>query len=316
MNCNIEKETRLIEALGYHLVEPNNNNCFWILDAEENEVGYIKFDNLYEEKLKHWVNLDENDKKFRQCKKLYDDYLKKDSSLDFGYTIKIDSKNVYYESTNKKEEQNNFSYELNIKREDGTIDFLELMLGNNASLTLKSKNYGNMSFKINPNRIFVNFMSRTEKFNIEETILYEVIDENSFREKKGYTYQLRYCPQKIKQENGVREIKTCEISGESFSSSPNKIDLMDRSWYNGHMWANNRSTVLGTVEELIYKHKAGIKAFNHFRYLINQILPFKEEIVSLMCGENMDQIEEMPFFCNKKCGNRIKNSIDNLTSIK
>ncbi len=299
MNYNMEKEVRLIEALGLHLVGPNNDNRFLILDDEENEVGYIKCNNLYEENLKHWVNLDENDRKFRQCKKLYDNYIKKDSSVDFRYTIKINSKNIYYESSGKTKEKSDFCYELNIKREDGTIDFLELILGENASLTLKSKNYGSMSFRLNPNRLFINFMSSTENFNIEETILYEVFDKNSFREKKGYTYQIRYCPQKVKQKNGIREIKTCEISGESFSSS-NKIDLADRSWYNGHMWVNNRSTVLGTVEELIYKHKAGIKAFNHFRYLINQILPFKEEIVSLMCGENMEQIEEMPFFCNKK----------------
>lgn len=298
MNYNMEKEVRLIEALGLHLVGPNNDNRFLILDDEENEVGYIKCDNLYEENLKHWVNLDENDRKFRQCKKLYDNYIKKDSSVDFRYTIKINSKNIYYESSGKTKEKSDFCYELNIKREDGTIDFLELILGENASLTLKSKNYGNMSFRINPNRLFINFMSNTENFNIEETILYEVFDKNSFREKKGYTYQIRYCPQKVKQKNGIREIKTCEISGESFSSS-NKIDLADRSWYNGHMWVNNRSTVLGTVEELIYKHKAGIKAFNHFRYLINQILPFKEEIVSLMCGENIEQIEEIPFFKEK-----------------
>lgn len=293
MEFKIEREEKLIDALGYHLLKSNDNR-FLIFDDEQNEVGFIEFDNVDEECLKRFGSLDEYDKKFIQYKKLYDNFFKKESFL--GYTIKINSNDIYYESIIKKDEQDNFSYEINIKRKDETIDCLVLTLGENASLILKSKNYGNMSFKINQNRLYLNFMSNLENFNVEETVIYEVFDENTFRERKEYTYQIRYCPHKMKGKNDIREIKTCEISGEGFSSS-NKIDLVCRSWYNGHMWLNNRNTVLGTIEDLIYKHKKGIDAFNHFRYLINQILPFKEEVISLLCGE---QFEKNPLFYSKK----------------
>lgn len=284
MEYNIKREERLIEALGLHITSSNNANKLLILDEEENEVGFIEFISLKKES------------KEQKILEMFN-YLNK-----YSYVIKINSKDVYYEAIRKGNalmlDDNNYSYELNIRREDGKTDCLELILGENASLSLKSKTYGNMSFKINPNRMYLNFRSSTENFNLEETIIYQEQNEGLYNERKEYTYQLRYCPQRLNAKKGIREIKTCEISGESYSSF-NKIDLADRSWYNGRMWANNRSTVNGTIEELIYKHKVGINAFNHFRYLINEILPFKEEVISLMCKEQLKEVEKMPFLRKK-----------------
>ncbi len=35
------------------------------------------------------------------------------------------------------------------------------------------------------------------------------------------------------------------------------------------------------------KHQMGIDCFKHFRYLINQILPFKEEVISSLVNEEL-----------------------------
>lgn len=281
MEFNIEREERLIEALGLHLIGPNSAKRFLILDEKENEVGFIQY-----------IDLNSNNKEKMLLEKF--GYLKK-----YSYFIKIDSKKVYYEAVRKvnsfEKQDNDYSYELNIKRENGTTDCLEITLGDNASLTLDSKIYGNMSFKINSNKLFLNFMSSTENFNIEETIMYKVVEEKTSKDRKEYTYQIRYCPKNLELDDKERVVKTCEISGESFSSSLNKVDIVDRCWDNGHIWLDRKNTTFGTIEELVYKHKTGINTFNHFRYLLNQILPFKVEIISLMCEQNLEQVEEIPF---------------------
>ena len=49
---NLEYEKRLIELLGYSLVGPNSSNRFFIVDENQNEVGYIQYKKLYSGNLK------------------------------------------------------------------------------------------------------------------------------------------------------------------------------------------------------------------------------------------------------------------------
>ena len=59
------------------------------------------------------------------------------------------------------------------------------------------------------------------------------------------------------------------------------------------MRTNRENIVAGTVEEMIVKHGMGIAAFKHFRYLINQIVPFKQEIISAMLENYLYKREEL-----------------------
>ncbi len=270
---NIEKEKRLVEMLGYTLIGPNNSNRWIIVDENNNQVGFIQY------------------------KKLFNQNKKKGTPATFGYHVEIDSPTVLYKSKREingiRELTNPASvYELDIKREDGTIDHIDMDLGEYPSLTLWSEKYGFMNFEIYYEGLYLEFTSQTEKFNIEEVLEFQSNKENSSNHQKAYTYQIKYCDRKTDLFNDNQEgITVREISGRSTPSQQehNQIEVSEKSWINGKLRINRENVVDGTIEQIVIKNKMGIECFAHFRFLINQILPFKKEVVSSLLNDKVIQ---------------------------
>ncbi len=265
---NIDYEKRFIELLGYSLVGPNGSNCWIILDENKKQVGYIQY------------------------KKMYNGNLKKGDSEIFGYYTFIDSSIIRYEyprKLNDKEgniiDSNDTDYFFGIKRDYPEYDYVTMNIGEFPSLTVDSKKYGNIDFKVDRHGLYLKFNSLTEKFNIEEKLVYQNIGDE-YHHYKEYDYQIRNCKKGIELDN-IKGSISRKIRGTNWGNEEDQVMVQEITWVYGNIRKFKVYVVQGTVEEMATKNKMGIDFFNHFRFLINKIIPFKEEIISLMINENM-----------------------------
>lgn len=286
---SIDYEKKFIELLGYSLIGPDKSNRWVIIDDNNNQVGFIQY------------------------KKLFNKNDKKGYPATFGYCTMIDSSEVSYKSTRRL---NNIgsrlssdvesSYDFDVKRENGDIDHVEISMGEFPNLNIWSKRYGFFDFKVNQEGLFLDYKSKTEKFNIEELVTFKSDREKGY---KRYLYQIRYCDKKLELSNGnLRGTTIREISGSCQES--NRLELSEKTWINGKLRTDRESEVIGTVEEMVVKHQMGIDSFNHFRFLINQILPFKQDVVSFMLNDEIVKERGLSLFISDlERGKKLKKEV-------
>lgn len=261
---NLKNEKKLVELLGYNLIGPDNSNRWSIVDENNIQVGFIQY------------------------KKLFNKNSKKGIPVTFGYCGTIDSSDISCKFTRKLKDNcsetldDYFTYEFEVKRENGNTDTVEICMGEYPRINMWSKEYGFTDFYVNYEGLYLNFKSKTENFNTEETIV--------FKPNKEYTYQISYCKKEFNLDSEKESgITTRIIRGiyEPYFQEPNKLNLIETTWINGKLRTNRKNEVIGTVEEMAMKHQMGVEAFNHFRYLINQILPVKKDIISTVLNDEI-----------------------------
>ncbi len=268
---NIEKEERLIELLGYSLVGPSASNTWLILDENQNQVGFIKY------------------------KKLYNGNKKKGYTKIFGYHTLLDSNNIYWDYTRSINDINgnildiDGYYEFDIKRDNQENDYVHINISAFLpSISIKSMEYGYMNFKVDyKNELYLNYKSKTDKFNFEEVLIYRNIENDSYYDNK-YIYQIRCCKRDRELYcDSSKGVVTREISGIQDRYCDNKLKIEENTWVFGHLRTHKENDYYGTVHEMAVKHQYGIDSFSHFRYLINQIIPFKEEVLSTILSDEI-----------------------------
>ena len=267
----LEKEKKLLDLFGYSLIGPNNSNRWLILDENNNIVG------------------------FTQYKKFYNGNKQKGLSKIFGYHTFINSSKIKCEFKREANDKNgnaiqdiDYSYSIDIKRDNGETDNVEMNMGELPGLTIWSEEYGFINFAIGYNGLYLNFKSKTDNFNLEEILIYKNFTNS--QDKKEYTYQLRYCKKGKKLSDMNSKGKTIqEISGDylPYYHDKNQIRITEKTWVNGVSIEDRRNDVEGTIEEMVLKHQMGIDCFNHFRFLINKIIPTQKDIISSMIDEDM-----------------------------
>lgn len=258
----INYEKKLIDLLGYTIIGPDNSNRYKILDNNL-EVGYIQYKKIYK-KNKYYP-------------------------VTYAYITNIDSKDIIYNNTRKvydndlkKQDNNNYSYSFELKNENKN-DYVEFSFGNFFNIQIWSKKYGYMTFSIDCNGLHLNYKSETDNYNIEEIILYR---------SDAYSYQISYS------KKNSNNVVTLDISG--YSLYNNKLRIIENKFINDKLVNNKKSDVLGNIEEMVTKHQIGIVSFNHFRYLINKILPFKIDIIDIFVTNQMINDNKLDLFIDKK----------------
>lgn len=265
---NIQHEQKLIELLGYNLIGPDKSNRWIIVDENNNQVGFIQY------------------------KKLFNKNDKKGYPATFGYCTEIDSSKVSYKSTRKINNVKNrfsldtqFSYELDIKRENGDTDHVDIHMDEFLPyLAVWSDQYGFISLKVDSRGLFFNFKSKTENFNVEESVLFQ--PKNKLGQKSNYVYKIKYCDKELElSDDNLEGTIIRQISGTY--KGPNQLNVEEKTWINGKLRTDRESEVVGTVQEMAIKHQMGIDSFNWFRFLINQILPVKQDVVSAVINDKI-----------------------------
>lgn len=161
-------------------------------------------------------------------------------------------------------------------------------MGEFPHLTVWSKEYGFIDFSVDYERLYLNFKSKTDNFNLEEVLIYK--NSNNCDDSKEYIYQLRYCNKDIElSDMNSKGRTTHEISGLYMPDyhNENHLRISEKTWINGEIKEDRKSEVEGTIEEMVLKHQMGIDCFNHFRFLIKKIIPAKKDIILSMIDENM-----------------------------
>lgn len=261
MDYNIEHERKLIKLLGYNLSDANKSNRFIITDTNNNEIGYIQY------------------------KKIFKANKKKNIDAVFGYQTSINSDDIIYHNTRVlKKTYQQFYYEFDIKKENNSFDHIEINIGENPNLDIRSKSYGFSCFKINDKGLHLSFKSKTEKFNVEEIISFR----NSPRFKE-YVYQIIFCD-KDKDINESKGTKSYEIIGSStpFQQKENKLTIKRLTIVDNKIVRVVENEVEGSVLELAMKNDMAIDSFNYFKEFINSEIPFKEDIISIMTKNVFD----------------------------
>lgn len=274
---NLEKEKRLIELLGYSLVGPDASNRWLIVDENQNQVGYIQY------------------------KKLHNGNSKKEYSKIFGYHTFINSSNIvckFLRQLNDKDgkiiDSTDCSYSFDIKRDNQETDHVEMNIRDFPSLTVWSEKYGFIDFKVDYQGLYLNLKSKTDKFNIEEVLIYRNIDDE-YHDNKKYVYQIRYCKKDLElSDYNLKGRTTREISGTQYNE--NQLRIAEKTWVGGNLRTNRESVVEGTIEEMATKHQIGIDCFSHFRFLINQIIPFNEDVISVIVNDDKVKQNNLSIF--------------------
>lgn len=249
---NLDHEERFIDLLGYELIGPDNSNR-WIIKNGNEIVGFIQYKKL--------VNKS-----------------KKNPAI-YGYVTEINSKDILYKCIRKNNNEFiKFLYEFDVKRNNDHLDHVEISINDSISIDVWS-NKQHIDFKIDNNELFLSFPSTTDNFNIKEVVEYKNSDMN-----KEYLYQITYS-----KKNQSNFKTTLEISGRSNKCLQHigQIELYELSWIDNKLRERKSCNVLGTVEEMLVRHEMGIESFKYFRFLINQILPFKKEIFLSFLSEEM-----------------------------
>lgn len=264
---NLEKEKKLIDLLGYNLIGPDNNNRWIIIDENNNKVGFIQY------------------------KKLHNANKKEGVAKIFGYHTSINSKDITCEFTREANDKNgsiitdiDYNYKIDIKKDNEKTDHIELSMGKYPCLTMWSKKYGFINFSVDGLQLYLNYKSKTDNFNIEEILIYSNIGDKDYKHDE-YTYQLRYCKKDLELSDFNDKGRTSrEISGVSVDD---RFMVIENTWVNGNHRYQKRNFVDGNVKEMAIKHQMGIDCFNHFRYFINKILPFKKDLIETMLTDDI-----------------------------
>lgn len=268
-NLNIDIEERFIKFLGYKVIGPNNSNRWIILDKNEKQVGFIQY------------------------KKIHNRNPKKNLPAVFGYETRIDSDLLSYSNLRREDEDlnENLNYEF-----DNKDNHIEISFGKYPSITIWSDAYGYMCFNINADMFHFNFKSKTENYNLEETVIVknrkvDICDLFAQR----YSYTLSYCD-KDKSLDG-KDTNTLEIIFDyhPYYQEQNKMKVEEKRWEKDVFIGQKTTVVEGTIKEAISKHKMGIEAFNHFRYILSQALPFTDDLITDIL-QDCDLEEEFKLF--------------------
>ena len=260
-NHNIDSEKLFAQLLGY-TVKPTDDEHIWhIFDEEENLVGHIQY------------------KKFNHGNK------RNGYAPVYGYCTVIDSYKIFYKNNRKKSE--GFVYKFDVKRKDEQNLHVALYLNSDSSVTVWDNAYKKFWYlRATETEFHMDFNDKTENYDVNEIVRCE--NWGTRKKHKSYCYQMIAYDKRLNQTSPClnRSIKGEQISVPNPGFAPIKGVRISTFAINQHKdMKTDNYVVPGTVEEMGALDEMGISAFNRFRFLINQALPFKQDIVPLLLPE-------------------------------
>lgn len=268
----MQKELTLLGLLGYALhIDYMKNICFIIKDGEN--VGTIKY------------------------KKLHNKNKKKDLPAIYGYEVDIESDKISCHYT-RKDGENDLYYEFDILDNGIKHSHVELSLDNSISLNIWNEKYGFFDFSLDKEHIYFSFPSKTNNLNVKETVSYGFCDDNVNSNAKEYYYQIDVSKgENILHLSTNPDTISLQISGKDYIEeySVDRVDICQRKFIGNKLTSANQVRVIGTASDMLKKHKMGIDSFNHFRYLLDKILPFEKEFVEYLISNNKSLFYLEPF---------------------
>lgn len=281
----IESELILLDLFGFKVGNSTVNNKINILDEDCKVIGFIEKIILH----------NNNGKPI------------------FGIYTEIITEDILYKDTreiitsnNRNVNDKSYSYDIAKRNKDGSLNYVYLNLGVNSEISFWYNNYP-ARFKIKKGELTLNFRGKTKNFNYEETLSINAFSKTSKIRNKSYEYTLKTCDKEndlSEGKNTVFSVTGNELYHYFSCSEGEKFDpcfrLNIRKTIYGRLVENYYYNIQNSnIKDLILIHNDGLEAFSHFRYLANNLLPFKKEIISFIFDEK-DLIDEFSMFVKKK----------------
>lgn len=277
---NIDIEQKFLELLDYKVSRVPNSNRYLIFDKFNKYVGFI------------------------QRKKIYKKNKKKGLDEIFGYQTYIDSDDIIYNSTRRIDSDNDYNYLFTVKGQQGNFS-VNINIGKNPSLDIFGSKYEHFIFSIENQKFYFTFNSSSGKFYFNETVIVELASSDDLN--SNYSYTLNFS----KKEDALINWKNFNTMMLEANEIPKiylwddrNLEIKQSLFEDNKCISDDEVSTSGSIEEVIEKHNIAILSFSHFRYLVNKILPFKDEVItSIIEQRGLDEKEFKLFIPDYKLNN-------------
>lgn len=241
----LECENKFLHLFGYHTIESNVANYYYIIDGENRNVGYI------------WYKKSQNQN------------VKKNESVRYRYVMEIDSPLIKCKRSRRdKTLLTNYSFFL---KRNGHEEPVKLCLGENPNIEIWDKEYGYMSFGISFAELHCEFQSETKKYNFKELLNVNVSDCH-----QKYTNFLDFW-----EKSKRKDISSFHFSFEKdyFKS---EIQVEETFLNKGEVVSRDIMEASGvtTFEDVFKKYNLKEGSLERFQILIDEILPLPKSLIA------------------------------------
>lgn len=250
MEYNIDYEKRLIDLLGFTILEKDNSNR-WNISDGNNIIGYIQYKKL-------------------KCKNE-----KKNIPAIYGYHTEIATDHFkFIRSRGENNTKDNYEFEFKGMNVDLNLN-TDLTLENVCSLTISSNEYGFISFVLSENSLNFDYKRQTDNFNIEEVTQVRCYDND-----EAVIYAVNFTDKDIDVQFGTKNINNYTIEIKRTGSEDLKVTLLTFKDHN--LISKEEYLVKGNIGEALEKLELAKLSLLYLRSFLSEILPFKEDIILYM----------------------------------
>ncbi len=249
MQFNIDYEKRFIDLLGFTILKKDNSNRWVIIDENNMPVGFIQY------------------------KKLKSKDIKRNIPAKYGYLTEIKTDNLQFTKNRYENNLNSNNYEF-----DYDDMHIEMLFEDIVSLTISSQEHGFISFVLDQYSLNFNYKRPTENFNIEEFV--QII---SLPSQESFIYSLNFTDKNNDPQFGDNNITQYTINAtKDEKMKDDQVKIQIESFENHKLQSKEDYLVKGSIKEVIKELELANLSFEYLRRFLEEILPFKEDIISYM----------------------------------
>ena len=265
---DIRLAKRVVDLLGYKLVDSDKDNYWIILDDNDNDVGFIEFDKIFQ-----------------------------------NSRIKISSPSILLVDVIPKEEKC-FSFRFNIA-DKGTVDiklyrpdvevslfypaYINIETVKGEKLGLACHDYTEL-WETDPRSfreygLYLSYKYPMGEYDVSEDVAYIDLDYSNLHLHKMYRYELEYGSSDYA--GRIENLRAI-----SKADDPDFLMVSKKSFRykygNDELLSSKEQTIIDKrVKEYAKEHGRGREIFNYIRFMLNQMLPLKEDIFSEIFTEEV-----------------------------
>lgn len=243
----------LFQLMGYH-TKPMYDTRSSVLNKNDEVVGFVQYKVLRKKNIKEGL------------------------PVSYAYFIEIEDGDYSYRDIipeNQKNKRNSFNMDFGDNKENNVkIYFSDYYV----SFIIRSREHGYIEFLVGDDVIHGNFRTKTEKHMIEEVIRVEFRDSYASR----CAYTISYCDVNEEELDASSDRVSFQIYGDRRSHHDKEILVTELTWKNGVKVEERKNKYEASIEEMISKLDMIADAYKRLTVKIDQILPFEEDILTIV----------------------------------
>ncbi|MDE6284167.1 MAG: hypothetical protein K2M17_00255 [Bacilli bacterium] len=203
----------------------------------------------------------------------------------YGYVIEVKTEQLHYQASRTKEESaTKFDFEIN---NNGETALVQLDIKEDRHVQIKSPSLGNISFLVGENRLVLAFDEKVETGTITEKVVVDMQPKDTKQKYPIYSYYIR---------KSIKKFNSIALQMDFEEESVGKIKTRETKYKGDQLATVMTDHVKGDILTAIRKQKLGLEAFDRFRFLINNVLPLKGEVIETLLKDMSVNWPELSIF--------------------